>query len=158
MRPPWRALLRAAFAVVLRLSALLSAPQRTAVDELLCTQQRTALYDFTRAAANANALASPVFHAHARDDPIVQPERASELIELLARDGQRDGPRLSWETGGHYVQQTHASELAQALEDWVLSDLMRLSGGGAGGAAAGRVRRVCAIPPWRPTGTWCRRW
>ena len=135
VQPPWRTLLGAVFAAVLRLSALLSAPQRMTADELLHTQQRTALYDFVRATANAEALASPVLHAYARDDPLIQPERASELLELLDRDVRRDGPRLSWDVGGHYIQQTHAPELAEALEDWVLSDLLRLSGGCVGGSA-----------------------
>ena len=121
LRPPWRTLLGAAFVFVLQLSALLGLPQRVTADELLYVQRRTGLYDFARAASNAKALACPVLHAYACDDPLIQPERASELVEVLARDVQRDGPRLCWEAGGHYVQQTHASELAEALEDWVLT-------------------------------------
>ena len=117
-QPPWRTLFRVAFELVLRLSALLSGPQRMTADELLHTQRRTGLYDFTRAAANAEALASPVLHAYACDDPIIQAERSIELVALLDRDARHHGPRLCWQQGGHYVQQTHASELADALEAW----------------------------------------
>ena len=123
-RPAGRALLRAAFELVLKLSALLGvSSQLPTSDELLQTQRRTGLYDFARATANAEALASPVLHAYARDDPIIQAERSSELVVLLDRETRHEGPRLCWQEGGHYVQQTHASELAEALEVWVVRDL-----------------------------------
>ena len=98
----WRALLGTAFGLLLQLAALLRLPQRVTAEELLHTLQRTALYDFARAAANAEALERPVLHAYARDDPIIQAERATELLELIDRDAQRGGPRLSSRACGNF--------------------------------------------------------
>jgi len=44
------------------------------------------------------------------------------MLELLGRDDRRDGPRLCWPLGGHNIQKTKASELAEALERWVLAE------------------------------------
>ena len=72
---------------------------------------------------NVLVLEAPVFHAYARDDPLIQPERFEELEALLARSPRRAGPRLCWPEGGHYVQKTHAAELSEALNAWVQTEL-----------------------------------
>ena len=122
-RPTWRALLGALLALALRASRFVSAPSGMTGEEVLHTQRRVGLYDFEAAEANVLALEAPVFHAYARDDPLVQPERFEELEALLARSPRRAGPRLCWPEGGHYVQQTHAAALAEALKAWVQTEL-----------------------------------
>ena len=124
-RPAVRALLGALVALALRASRLLGAASVMTGEEILHTQRRVALYDFEAAEANVLALEAPVFHAYARDDPLIQPERFEELLALLARSPGRAGPRLCWEEGGHYVQQTHAAALSEALEAWVRTELRR---------------------------------
>ena len=122
-RPAWRALLGALLALVLRASRLLGVPPGMTGEEVLHTQRRVGLYDFEAAEANVLALEAPVFHAYARDDPLIQPERFDELEALLARSPRRAGPRLCWPEGGHYVQQTHAAALSEALKAWVQTEL-----------------------------------
>ena len=122
-RPAWRALLGALLALALGASRLLGAPSAMTAEEILHTQRRSGLYDFEAAEANVLALEAPVFHAYARDDPLIQPERFEELEALLARSPRRAGPRLCWPEGGHYVQQTHAAELSEALNAWVQTEL-----------------------------------
>ena len=122
-RPAWRALLGALLALALRASRLLGAPSGMTGEEVLHTQRRVGLYDFEAAEANVLALEAPVFHAYARDDPLIQPERFDELEALLARSPRRAGPRLCWPEGGHYVQQTHAAALSEALKAWIQTEL-----------------------------------
>ena len=121
-RRAWRALLGVLLVLALRASRLLGAPSVMTGEEILHTQRRVALYDFEAAEANVLALEAPVFHAYARDDPLIQPERFEELVALLARSPRRTGPRLCWQEGGHYVQQTHAAALSEALEEWVQTE------------------------------------
>ena len=73
-RPAWRALLGALLALALGASRLLGAPSAMTAEEILHTQRRSGLYDFEAAEANVLALEAPVFHAYARDDPLIQPE------------------------------------------------------------------------------------
>ena len=40
-----------------------------------------------------------------------------KLPMLLLGDG------ISWDAGGHYIQQSHARSLAESLEAWVLGEL-----------------------------------
>ncbi|MBC8073771.1 MAG: alpha/beta fold hydrolase [Deltaproteobacteria bacterium] len=64
-------------------------------------------------AAHRRAVASlrvPCFGAWTDDDALVEPE---VVMELLA--AARPGPRLRFADGGHNLQKTHASEIAEAL-------------------------------------------
>lgn len=55
-------------------------------------------------------LALPTLAAWCEDDRIIEPAILAELADALP-----EGPRLTWPTGGHVPQKTHAAEVAEAI-------------------------------------------
>lgn len=50
----------------------------------------------------------------ARDDHLIEPDISEELASALP-----DGPRLTFEEGGHNVQKSRAVEIVEALAEWM---------------------------------------
>ena len=73
-----------------------------------------ARWRFQDTAPAARAVRCPVFAAWTDDDAAVEPAVVEELLALLP-----DGPRLHFETGGHNLQKSQATEIAAALVPWV---------------------------------------
>jgi pimeloyl-ACP methyl ester carboxylesterase len=61
-------------------------------------------------AQRVRALTLPTLAAWCDDDPIVEPDILRELADVAP-----PGPRLTWATGGHVPQKTHAAEVADGL-------------------------------------------
>lgn len=57
---------------------------------------------------------SSVFGAWTEDDPFVEAAVIREMLAVAAT-----GPRVGFAEGGHNLQKTHATELADALADWL---------------------------------------
>ncbi len=69
-----------------------------------------AAVDFEVQARNTARLAAPTLHAWAEDDTFIERAVFEEHVARLPA-----GPRLTWPTGGHNIQKSHAVELAEAL-------------------------------------------
>lgn len=85
-------------------------PKHLSDDELIYTTldaSGNAFYGYGKTLA---ALRVPVLIAWARDDRLI-PARGFEALERLAPDG----PRLRFESGGHNIQKTRATEIASAV-------------------------------------------
>ena len=59
---------------------------------------------------NLGVLTIPTLVAWARDDRLIEAEIFDELSPKAP-----DGPRLPFDTGGHNIQKSQASELADAI-------------------------------------------
>jgi len=70
--------------------------------------------DFELHLANCRTLTQPCLVAWARDDRLVAPHIIEGLVEVVP-----EGPRLCFETGGHNLQKTQATEIAEALRCWM---------------------------------------
>lgn len=70
-------------------------------------------FSFAQHAANVARLRAPTFVAWSADDPLVEPERVTDLLPHLP-----GGPRLYFEEGGHNLQKSRAVEIAEALVPW----------------------------------------
>lgn len=68
--------------------------------------------DFDEVARAHDAVRVPTLVAWAQDDPLIEPEVPLDISRRVP-----EGPRLSWPTGGHNIQKTHAAELGAALMD-----------------------------------------
>lgn len=66
--------------------------------------------DLDAHAERLRRVALPTLAAWCQDDPVIEPEILAELAAVMP-----EGPRLTWPTGGHVPQKTHADELAEAL-------------------------------------------
>jgi pimeloyl-ACP methyl ester carboxylesterase len=64
-------------------------------------------------AARVRRLRLPTLLAWCQDDPIIQPDLASELAGACPA-----GPRLCFPSGGHNLQKTRAQEIGAALVAW----------------------------------------
>jgi pimeloyl-ACP methyl ester carboxylesterase len=84
--------------------------------ELLFATRVCATYVPERITPMLAALDKPVLVAWCADDPAVQPAVARELMTHAKHPTE-----VRFETGGHNLQSTMASELADAIVDWALS-------------------------------------
>ncbi len=87
-------------------------PRRWDPDQLAHTLRCAAALDFPEWAQTVKALQLPTLVAWATDDPLIPPA----LSQALA-DAAPAGPRLTWPTGGHNIQKSHAVELGKALRE-----------------------------------------
>jgi len=91
-------------------------PRSTPDAEIRRSVRVAASVDF-RVIGNAiAALRMPTLHAFCDDDRLIEAEISEELAAALPR-----GPRLRFATGGHNLQKTMASEIAEVLGPWVLA-------------------------------------
>ncbi|MEZ4470492.1 MAG: alpha/beta fold hydrolase [bacterium] len=72
-----------------------------------------ARWRFADTAAAARAVRCPVFAAWADDDAAIEPAVVEELLALVPT-----GPRLHFTEGGHNLQKSRATEIAEALIPW----------------------------------------
>lgn len=82
--------------------------------ERVHTMRCAAAVDFEAHGRNAAAARAPALVAWAEDDKLVPPELTRALAERLPA-----GPRLAFPTGGHALQKTRATEIGEALLDWL---------------------------------------
>lgn len=105
-------------ATALALPALRAGFARTGLrgtdQELVQTLQVLARFRFGAHRRNLAALRKPTFVAWAADDPIVEDAIGERLYWLAPA-----GPRVRFPTGGHQLQATRATELADALAAWI---------------------------------------
>lgn len=73
-------------------------------------------FDFGVYTRQIKSLTCSTFAAWAKDDRMIEPEIVEELVPLLP-----DGPRLTFDEGGHNIQKFQAVEIADALDDWIIS-------------------------------------
>lgn len=85
-------------------------PPQDNPDAMPHTLRVAAAVDFEVQARNTARLAVPTLHAWAEDDTFIERTVFEEHVAQLPA-----GPRLSWPTGGHNIQKSHAVELAEAL-------------------------------------------
>jgi pimeloyl-ACP methyl ester carboxylesterase len=71
-------------------------------------------FSFAEHRAAVERIRVPCFGAWTDDDPLVEPEVVMELLAAAP-----SGPRLRFSDGGHNLQKTRASELAEALVPWL---------------------------------------
>lgn len=79
--------------------------------ELTCCTLDAAANDFEKHAADVAAIQAPLLIAWAQDDRIVPAALAEALVAAAPA-----GPRLGFEVGGHNIQKTHATEIAEAMQ------------------------------------------
>ncbi len=89
-------------------------PRSTPDHSMVQTMQWTANLDFPANRANVARLTMPTLLASTDDDPFITPRISEELAGVLP-----PGPRLRWPQGGHNMQKTCATELGQALVEWL---------------------------------------
>ncbi len=97
---------------------------------LLYATADAAALDFDRHAAHLAELAKrdlPSLVAWATDDRLIETAILDELAELVPT-----GPRLRFDSGGHNIQKTRATEIGEALATWVAT-LVTLAPEGASG-------------------------
>ncbi len=70
--------------------------------------------EFASVREAAFGVRAPTLIAWAEDDPLVEAAIGLSLDAVLPA-----GPRLCFETGGHNIQKTRATELADALSSWI---------------------------------------
>ncbi|KAG9404622.1 hypothetical protein AC1031_004820 [Aphanomyces cochlioides] len=61
----------------------------------------------------------PVFHATARNDQIVEKAISDELSAVL-----KPNVKMEFDRGGHNIQRTRATELAQAMMEWTATTVL----------------------------------
>lgn len=96
--------------------------KNTRLEEIIVTQRRVALLDFKRFSAQAKSLQCPVFYAYAENDKLIQKTRFEELASVLQPLG---GRRLVYTSGGHNIQKTKCTELANEISDWISHHCIR---------------------------------
>ena len=67
-------------------------------------------FGFDRQADNARLVTAPTVHAWTGDDSFIEPDVSEELAAQL-----RGALHLPFPDGGHYLQKTRASEIAEAI-------------------------------------------
>lgn len=77
------------------------------------TMHIVARFDFEAQRARVQALNTPTLVAWCEDDDFIDADISAELAAACPA-----GPRLRFERGGHYLQKTHAVEIAAALVPW----------------------------------------
>jgi pyruvate dehydrogenase E2 component (dihydrolipoamide acetyltransferase) len=100
--------------VLPRAFAALGFPKGVSVDVLLRCLHLAAEVDVPGHGSRVRDLPVPALVAWTQDDRLIAPAISDELAQAAP-----DGPRLCWETGGHFLLKTRAVELADALVDWV---------------------------------------
>ena len=74
--------------------------------------------DFQRQQANVERIQQPTLVAWATDDGFVEDAISQELADRLP-----PGPRMRFDSGGHYIQKTQSVEIAEALAHWAKTTL-----------------------------------
>ena len=80
------------------------------------TMALVAEIDFERQNRNVERLQMSTLVAWTEDDRLIEADVSAELAVACP-----DGPRLSFESGGHNLQKTRAVETGSALQDWLPS-------------------------------------
>lgn len=88
-------------------------------DELSHMNRCVAAVCFADNRHDAAEVRAPTMVAWANDDPMVEPAVSRELADAVPA-----GPRLSFATGGHNIQKSHALEIADALVSWLGGDAL----------------------------------
>jgi pimeloyl-ACP methyl ester carboxylesterase len=70
-------------------------------------------FSFKEHARRLARVRAPTFAAWTRDDALIEPAIVEEMIAHLP-----DGPRLRFESGGHYLVKTQAEQIGPALAKW----------------------------------------
>ncbi len=83
-------------------------------EELIHMNRCISRFSFARHASRVHALAVPTLVAWADDDPLLEPAVSLELANIAPA-----GPRLNWATGGHNIQKSRATEIAEVLVPWL---------------------------------------
>lgn len=97
-------------ALLARLFRLVGFPARIPSEAFAQTTRWSAMFDFGVQRRNTDLLRLPTLCAWAEDDAFIEKEIFEEHSAALP-----EGSRLYWPQGGHNIQKTHASELAEAL-------------------------------------------
>ena len=69
---------------------------------------------FSWARRVTDRLKVPTMVAWANDDPLIEPSISEDLAAQVP-----NGPRLSWDTGGHNIQKSRAVEIGNELVAWL---------------------------------------
>ena len=85
-------------------------PGYLTANERMYSSLDAATKDFTLYRRDIVEMTQPTLIAWARDDPMI-PVSRYEALEAMASPG----PRLHFDDGGHSIQKTHATELADAI-------------------------------------------
>ena len=80
----------------------------------LCLLPQSRTRSCPSCSTSVRTLTQPCLVAWARDDRLVAPHIIEGLVEVVP-----EGPRLCFETGGHNLQKTQATEIAEALRCWM---------------------------------------
>ena len=91
-------------------------PASTTDDAVVQSVRLFSALEFASVRRAAFALSAPAFIAWAEDDPLVETAIGLSLGAVLP-----DGPRISFESGGHNIQKTRAIELAEAMLTWIVA-------------------------------------
>lgn len=103
-------LLRVLLPGFFRASGFVSPPPLPILEQ---TVQTMGHFDWETHRARMTALDLPTLVAWADDDPLFETDVFEEVSAALP-----DGPRLRFETGGHFLPQTRAARLAEALDEF----------------------------------------
>lgn len=103
VRKPARVVLKQLFRVA-------GFPSGIPLEEVAHTTRCLGVLDFDAQRRNTAAWKGPTLCAWADDDEFIEPAVLEEHAAALPA-----GPRLRWKEGGHNIQKTHATELAEAL-------------------------------------------
>jgi len=90
-------------------------PDSTPIEEILVTSERVSRLDWAGFRRQIKTLKIPVFNAFATNDKLIQKERFQELSAILPSDG----PHFVYTDGGHNIQKTKCTELADELDEWI---------------------------------------
>lgn len=82
-------------------------------EALLHTLHGVAAFDFRVHARNLEALRKPCAVFSCLDDPLIEPQISAALARAVP-----DGPRMTFDSGGHNPQKFQAHEIAEALSSW----------------------------------------
>lgn len=97
-----------------RLYAMQGFPRYLTDDERAFALLDAATFSFPRHRANLVGMRTPTMVAWAHDDPVIP----ATTFRTLA-DAVPTGPRLEFPSGGHNVQKTHATEIAEAIAGFI---------------------------------------
>jgi pimeloyl-ACP methyl ester carboxylesterase len=100
--------------VARRIAKLVGFPDGLPVTALYRATDMAARFEMDAYARRMRSLRVPAMIAYAQDDPMVELEIFRALAAVLP-----DGPRLEFTHGGHYVQETHATEIAATMAHWL---------------------------------------
>ena len=100
--------------VIRRLYSMQGFPRYLTDDERAFALLDAAAFDFGQHRANLAGMKAPTMVAWATDDPVIPAGTFRALADAVPA-----GPRLEFPDGGHNVQKTHATEIAEAITAFV---------------------------------------